>query len=569
MNTAGTMLFVFALLTAVLATAIAPPSPNSNVAHPHPAAGLQARQQAGVECGTGFPSATSAWAIDQGIADLRERVNEECGAEPGECKMLQCSYNAGIQWCNHNDHYASWKCHDFAVFAQSIRDQCTDFTSWTNSDVVQGRAFDEQHFEVWYAQYAQAAARMTSPRTLLGPLTETYTFPPVCQYAMASGCASCSTGWLGQTCNTASGAHDWTDCWPPRASSMMDPGVMMGWGFYSPGLACPQGYTTAAVATEGGSTGWGLEYSLTTGETAAACCPRPGEQHIDDIISGFFPTTLSVSNTYAATCINVATSSSFSTVVCDDGTFTDFSLITIPNDDMNTFTVYAPLYQLNFQASDIPVISTSTSPTKSEPASPSSTGSSMPSSTSQSVGTSSSPSASDPVASLIPTSLRSSTTTSSTAESSGPAGPSSGDNSFSDGGLKNGAKIGIGVGLSVGLFLLAAVIFVIWHSRRRDKRRAFAEDEKSKGPGTAPKRNGSQRVELGEDGVVELEGHDVQEAPATALSFGQQRQSGAIFELPADNAHTLISPSTPRQPWHGPGDVSPMTPTMPSTRNGT
>lgn len=114
---------------------------------------------------------------------------------------------------------------------------------------------------------------MTSPRTLLGPLTTTWTAPPVCSYAMALGCSTCSTGWQGQTCNSASNAHDWTDCWPPRASSMIDPGVMMGWGFYSPGIAYPQGYTTAAMATSGGSTGWGLEYSLTDGETAAACCP--------------------------------------------------------------------------------------------------------------------------------------------------------------------------------------------------------------------------------------------------------------------------------------------------------
>jgi hypothetical protein len=91
---------------------------------------------------------------------------------------------------------------------------------------------------------------------------------------MALGCATCNTGYQGQTCNVASNAHDWTDCWPPRATSMVDPGVMMGWGFYSPGIACPQGYTTAAMATAGGSTGWGLEYSLTDGETAAACCPR-------------------------------------------------------------------------------------------------------------------------------------------------------------------------------------------------------------------------------------------------------------------------------------------------------
>src|SRR4051794_35612374 len=67
-----------------------------------------------------------------------------------------------------------------------------------------------------------------------------------------------------------------TDCWPPRVGSMAnyDPGVMMGWGIYSPGIVCRAGYTTAALATAGGYSGWGVEFSMTAGETAIACCPR-------------------------------------------------------------------------------------------------------------------------------------------------------------------------------------------------------------------------------------------------------------------------------------------------------
>lgn len=116
---------------------------------------------------------------------------------------------------------------------------------------------------------------MTSPVTLLGPLTETWTPPGLCTVGMAL-CETCTTVWQAQTCNPSSNAHDWTDCWPPRASSVADPGVMMGWGLYSPGYICPAGYTTAARATAGGSTdeGWGIEYSMSDGETAIACCPR-------------------------------------------------------------------------------------------------------------------------------------------------------------------------------------------------------------------------------------------------------------------------------------------------------
>jgi hypothetical protein len=115
---------------------------------------------------------------------------------------------------------------------------------------------------------------MASPRTLLGPLTTVWTPPAVCSYAMVL-CETCTTAWQAQTCNPSSNAHDFTDCWPPRASyATADPGVMMGWGFYSPGLACPIGYATVAQATAGGAMGWNVEYSMLPGETAAACCPR-------------------------------------------------------------------------------------------------------------------------------------------------------------------------------------------------------------------------------------------------------------------------------------------------------
>ena len=113
-----------------------------------------------------------------------------------------------------------------------------------------------------------------SPRTLLGPLTTRWAPPGVCSYAMAL-CETCTSIWRAQTCNPSSDAHDDTECWPPRASyATTNAGVLMGYGFYSPGIVCPDGYTTAALATEGGHTGWGLEYSLEQGETAAACCPR-------------------------------------------------------------------------------------------------------------------------------------------------------------------------------------------------------------------------------------------------------------------------------------------------------
>ncbi|KAB5539266.1 hypothetical protein GE09DRAFT_1062349 [Coniochaeta sp. 2T2.1] len=75
-------------------------------------------------------------------------------------------------------------------------------------------------------------------------------------------CDTCTAVWQAQTCNPVSNAHDFTNCWPPRSGDQasLDPGVMMGWGLYSPGIVCPAGYTTAAAATAGGSMGWGVEY---------------------------------------------------------------------------------------------------------------------------------------------------------------------------------------------------------------------------------------------------------------------------------------------------------------------
>ncbi|ETS80911.1 hypothetical protein PFICI_08440 [Pestalotiopsis fici W106-1] len=315
----------------------------------------------------------------------------------------------------------------------------------------------------------------------------------------------------------------------------------MGWGFYSPGIACPQGYTTAAMATAGGSTGWGLEYSLTDGETAAACCP-----------TGFTPSSIETFNTYAATCVNLATSTSFSTVVCNSGSFEDFSLLELPNDDMKTFTVYAPLYQLNFQASDLPQTTESESePTSSEDgASPSSTGLAIP------LETGSSTTTSDPVASLIPSSLRSSVTSSATSTAAAAS-------STPGSGMSTGAKVGIGVGVGVGVVILLVAAFFFGRARRKDKN-PVTEDGKSTAALSIPKlegpdRKNSLRAELGGAEISELEGKNTQELPATALSVGRLREPAAIFELEADNPNTL-APPTPR---YGQGDtlVSPVTPT--------
>lgn len=46
-----------------------------------------------------------------------------------------------------------------------------------------------------------------------------------------------------------------------------------GWGFYSPGLVCPHGYTSACTATAGGDAQWPVQFEMLEGETAVGCCP--------------------------------------------------------------------------------------------------------------------------------------------------------------------------------------------------------------------------------------------------------------------------------------------------------
>ncbi|KAB5571782.1 hypothetical protein GE09DRAFT_642321 [Coniochaeta sp. 2T2.1] len=331
-----------------------------------------------------------------------------------------------------------------------------------------------------------------SPRTLLGPLTTQWTAPPICSYAMAL-CDTCTTVWQGQTCNPVSNAHDFTDCWPPRSGDQasLDPGVMMGWGLYSPGIVCPAGHTTAAVATAGGIMGWGVEYSMLTGETAVACCP-----------SGFSVSWVSASNTVAQTCVVTATSTSFGTVQCDSGTFVEFSSVTVPNTVsdrvLSSYVLFAPLYQLNFRASDVPAETTSapepTQETSTTPLTLPTTG--IPSATS---------------------SLSSSSTSASPSAGAGRGGgeaptgsPTSPPNPST--GLSTGAKAGIGVGVTLGAILfLALAIFLFRRSKRNNtSTSSFASPPPAGVMAVSEKRARRAQAELpSSEEVRELDGRPV------------------------------------------------------------
>ncbi|KAI0847968.1 hypothetical protein F5Y00DRAFT_108534 [Daldinia vernicosa] len=258
----------------------------------------------------------------------------------------------------------------------------------------------------------------TGTSVLLGPLTTTWTPPPACTIAVA-GCSTCPYGWLAQTCGGLDEVHDETSCWPPRTLGATTPGQpLLAWGIYSPGLVCPQGYTTACSYNGAKKTGdFNFYFSPEESETAVGCCP---------------PGYACSRNAAGQTCITTLTSTTVPTVTCESGTSAHFEYVTIPYaaadvstiQVISTFTVFAPLFQLNHQASDFPS-------TTNKATVPSTSG-----------AISLSPAQTSPLQALP--------TQSSSAQ-----------------GLSAGAQAGIGCGVALGIILLGTIAFCLFRSRRR------------------------------------------------------------------------------------------------------
>ncbi|KAL2128223.1 hypothetical protein VTI74DRAFT_9479 [Chaetomium olivicolor] len=248
-------------------------------------------------------------------------------------------------------------------------------------------------------------------------------------------CATCVGGFRGQQCVIKSGSgqpSDYTGCWPPATAGAGTPQApFVGWGFYSPGLACPTGYTAACTAQYGDRPGWDIEFTLIPGETAIGCCPQ-----------GFRCTNLN-----GNTCVAVASTGTHITVttgMCSgselvsvsQATFPDVIVITTSATDATNsasaavqtvtreMTLLAPMFQLNYRSSDLATLGLSPS-------------------------TSMSPS----------TGLNAATNSPST-----PALAASGQ-----AGLSTGAAVGIGVGAALGGILFATVVAWVWAKRRRQR----------------------------------------------------------------------------------------------------
>lgn len=118
---------------------------------------------------------------------------------------------------------------------------------------------------------------MASDGIWLGPLTTTWTMPSTCTlvFPYVNSQSDRWFGWRGERCDASGDVRDSKDCWPPRRQGVEDREYAIGgWGFYSPGVVCPAGYTTACSNVEGQRPGaWSAQFPLFSGETALGCCP--------------------------------------------------------------------------------------------------------------------------------------------------------------------------------------------------------------------------------------------------------------------------------------------------------
>ncbi|KAM7203567.1 hypothetical protein V8F33_002187 [Rhypophila sp. PSN 637] len=200
---------------------------------------------------------------------------------------------------------------------------------------------------------------MPEAGTHLGALTTTFTPPPQCTIGIGE-CTTCDQIWLGQSCKQSVGAQDERTCWPPVDRTVPAPvHPYNGWGYYSPGISCPAGHTTACSATAGqpDANAFAFQFSLAADETAVGCCP-----------TGF---TCVLNREGRQTCkFNIdqsTTSLVVQTVTCDtkNGQSGGLNVLTMPQGKM---TLQAPLIQMNFKATDLPSSAVSSSSTSSGPA---------------------------------------------------------------------------------------------------------------------------------------------------------------------------------------------------------
>ncbi|KAK2596058.1 hypothetical protein N8I77_013566 [Diaporthe amygdali] len=282
-------------------------------------------------------------------------------------------------------------------------------------------------------------------RNVLGPLTTAFTAPQDCDFAAILG-DSLTLAYRAQTC-VGERLEDVSTCWPQvTAAAPLNSPPFNGWGFYSPGISCPAGYTSACFATQGSRTGWDMQFPMDVGETAVGCCP-----------TNFACTTFG----NGQTCVQTA-SDSLLTAHCSGGSFVSTGDATFPIESTSTdvdtslitsvmsLAVAAPMIQINWRSEDLAAATSSLSP--------------------------------------------SSTTSGSTSGDFIPANTQTVSSSNATSSISPGALAGAVIGGVVGLFSIAAAIFFFLRQR---KTRANINEEALKQPR-------SDKPKGAREGVTEL-----------------------------------------------------------------
>ncbi|KAF2650022.1 hypothetical protein K491DRAFT_609654, partial [Lophiostoma macrostomum CBS 122681] len=207
------------------------------------------------------------------------------------------------------------------------------------------------------AKSTPSATQLPTPsRSNLGPLTTTFIPPSQCSRVFLA-CPTCDSAWQGLSCDSQGAPQDDTACWPTATSyPVQSQAALSGFGFYSPGLICPTGYSSAcsavstrpnepaptAIVTSAPMNG-SFQFPMVEGETAVGCCP-----------TGY--TCAQYPGHGWQTCHQVATSTMLKAVTCGSGRGLGVNGLNIPTTagakTISKMDMWAPLVQINWQSTD-------------------------------------------------------------------------------------------------------------------------------------------------------------------------------------------------------------------------
>ncbi|KAJ5974530.1 hypothetical protein N7481_011740 [Penicillium waksmanii] len=273
-----------------------------------------------------------------------------------------------------------------------------------------------------------------------GPLTTPFALPSSCAAAFLP-CELCTVALKGQGCGPSYYTDD-PECWPLRPLETQSPRPRFLQGFYSPGVSCPVGYTSACQVTHGGGGGFTFDVPPSSSETAIGCCPSDFSctnvpSHDLCGLAGCGETSPGLP--LIQKCVSTAQSTDYKGFVCFEGKVRPIG-ITVPG--TNT---YVPIFPPEIMT--IPLgnsISTATSSLAAH------------------TFTATIPSISV-FAPLIQLVHQGRDVTGSSTSTAGAEKKKEGRSS-----LSTGAKAGIGIGSVIGGLVLVGAIFLLWSRRRQN-----------------------------------------------------------------------------------------------------